>query len=379
MKNNISFIHDCFGCGVCSTVCPPNIIDIILSKEGFYEPQITDEDKCINCGRCLKVCSFYNNETISQTNNIKGYATWSKDPKVRHNASSGGTGYEIARQLVNEGYHFCGVKYNIKNKYVEHYITDKIEEIASSTGSKYIQSYTKDAFTNINFKEKNVIVGTPCQIASLRRLIKLKRAEDNFILIDFFCHGIPSMLLWNKYLESATEKLGNITHVSWRNKRTGWHDSWAMKLEGENKSKRQEIYSRWTQGDLFYRFFLNHYCLGKHCTKDCRFKMLNSKADIRIGDLWGPSYKHDDKGVTGLLALTSKGKQLIDSINSIEKQEIGTSIVCEGQMVNNAPSHPLRNLTIRMLNSKMRLKNISKVIYTLEIPFKIVKKLHLSK
>ena len=37
---NISNIKDCFGCGVCATVCARHIIDIRLNNDGFYEPQI---------------------------------------------------------------------------------------------------------------------------------------------------------------------------------------------------------------------------------------------------------------------------------------------------------------------------------------------------
>ena len=48
--NNISNIHDCYGCGVCATVCAKQIISIELNGDGFYEPRITDESKCTNCG-----------------------------------------------------------------------------------------------------------------------------------------------------------------------------------------------------------------------------------------------------------------------------------------------------------------------------------------
>lgn len=37
---NIEFVKDCYGRGVCDTVCPQNIIEIYLKKSGFYEPFI---------------------------------------------------------------------------------------------------------------------------------------------------------------------------------------------------------------------------------------------------------------------------------------------------------------------------------------------------
>lgn len=229
-ENTVASIHDCFGCGVCSISCPKHIIKMHLNEDGFYEPYITDESKCINCSLCLKNCSFYNVEDDFNHSDVEGLASWSNNPVVRKTSSSGGTGYEIAKYLLEQGYTFCGVKYDAEKGLAVHYLTDDLNELSQSAGSKYIQSDTTEAFSKIDFKKKYVVVGTPCQIASLRRIIKRKRAEDNFSLVDFFCHGVPSMLLWDKYKEYAEKKVGPIGYASWRNKATGWHDSWAMKI-----------------------------------------------------------------------------------------------------------------------------------------------------
>ena len=56
--NNISILKNCFGCGVCSSACPYDVIKITENKNGFYTPLIIDKNKCVNCGICLSVCSF---------------------------------------------------------------------------------------------------------------------------------------------------------------------------------------------------------------------------------------------------------------------------------------------------------------------------------
>lgn len=47
--------EDCCGCEVCYAICSQEAIAMIKDEEGFYYPVI-DSDRCIGCGRCLKVC-----------------------------------------------------------------------------------------------------------------------------------------------------------------------------------------------------------------------------------------------------------------------------------------------------------------------------------
>lgn len=41
-----------------------------------------------------------------------------------------------------------------------------------------------------------------------------------------------------KYTEWAEKQVGKITYASWRNKWTGWHDSWAMGIDGEKYDEK---------------------------------------------------------------------------------------------------------------------------------------------
>ena len=225
---NISNIRNCYGCGLCATTCPRHIITITLNTDGFYEPRITDESQCTDCGLCTEVCSYLYDDLPLKDRCIRSYAAWSNDNQVRRKCSSGGVGFEVGRTLMEEAYKVCGVRYNAETNRAEHYIATTVEELIPSIGSKYIQSYTVDGFKAINRKEKYLVTGTPCQIDSFRRYIRKFRCEDNFVLMDFFCHGVPSMLTWKKYIREVEKVTGKITYVSWRNKFTGWHDSWAM-------------------------------------------------------------------------------------------------------------------------------------------------------
>lgn len=372
--NNIHNIKDCYGCGVCATVCAKKIIEIKLNKNGFYEPRITDPDKCTNCGLCVEVCAFSHKELAldKQDIQISSWAAWSNDERVQRKCSSGGIGYEIAKQLIEKDHKLCGCRYNPNNNRAEHYIATTPEEAIASIGSKYIQSYTVDGFRAINRKEKYLVTGTPCQIDSFRRYIKKFRVEENFVLLDFFCHCVPSMWAWNKYTKMVEKQTGKITYASWRNKFTGWHDSWTMALDGEKSNKKEDsnnynklIKERDTQfkswlskGDIFYNLFLGDYCCNPACAKDCKYKYDRSSADIRIGDLWGKTYTDNDKGVSALITFTPKGKEVVEQLKDVTLIEHPFEVVAEGQMKRNVHKKPTYGIVMRFLKSSYGLDTI---------------------
>ena len=354
MKDNISKLRDCYGCGVCTAVCPVKIIDLKENQDGFYSPVISDENKCINCGLCLKVCAFNHKELALDNPKPLSFAGYSGNDIVRQRCSSGGVGFEIGKRLLEKGYKACGVRYDVEKERAEHFIASNVEEYTPSIGSKYIQSFSQLAFTSINRKERYLVSGTPCQIDSFRRYIRHFKIEENFILLDFFCHGVPSMLLWRDYLHEVESKVGKAGFVAWRNKTNGWHDSWNMNIDpADNKDvdwhnsyninileKKHFYQSRWKGGDLFYKFFLGNYCLNKCCYKSCKYKCFASSADIRIGDLWGKAFKDDNLGTNAVISFTERGNDLLEELSECVLTPVTDQTCVEGQM-DKCPSLPL--------------------------------------
>lgn len=381
-RMNISNVHDCYGCGVCSVVCSQKIIKICLNDDGFYEPYMTDITKCTNCGLCIDICAYSHDELSVNNLPQKSYAAWSREPAVRRKCSSGGVGFEIGRYLINQGYKVCGVRYNVNLNRAEHYIATTVEELIQSIGSKYIQSYPVDGFKAINRKEKYLVTGTPCQIDSFRRYIRKFKKEDNFILMDFFCHGVPSMLIWDKYVKWVESKVGKLTYVSWRNKFTGWHDFKTMSLDRIEtadfvnwhdsynmllKGGEGLLNSRLSQGDMFYRLFLSDACLGKACYEKCKYKYRWSAADIRIGDLWGKTYIKDINGVSAAIAFTEKGDKIMKQCNA-QFTEHPFEVVAEGQMKENAYMIINRELILNKLKqSNTDIITLKKILDKIEL------------
>lgn len=50
---------DCCGCTACYSICSQHAISMIPDEEGFLYPVI-DENKCVSCMLCEKVCPFKN-------------------------------------------------------------------------------------------------------------------------------------------------------------------------------------------------------------------------------------------------------------------------------------------------------------------------------
>ena len=371
--NNVSHIKDCYGCGVCSIVCAKRLISIEKDADGFYAPHIERMDQCTDCGLCTKVCAYSHDEALTSETTPQGYAAWSNDDSVRKRCSSGGVGFEIGRTLLNEGYKLCGVRYDAPTNKALHYIASAPTEWGPSMGSKYIQSYTPDAFRAMSRKERYLVTGTPCQIDSFRRYLRTFKAEDNFVLMDFFCHGVPSKLVWDKYIAENEKKIGKITSASWRNKEHGWHDSYAMTLQGDKCTTPHT--SKRSQGDAFLMLFLGNQCLGKACYTHCKYKGLSSAADIRIGDLWGATYQDNKEGVSALIGLTERGQQIIEKTEHIECVPHDIDTVIEGQ-AKRPLSYPRVMRTLQLLLAKTRVPIALQALIT-KYSYKLKSRLHL--
>jgi len=323
---NISSINaDCYGCGVCQLICPVNIITNVIDTDGFIKPQIINPNKCINCGLCLKICSFNYRKELTFHRPKNAYAVWAKNSDDRFNASSGGIVPALFEHLLNEGYVVNCVEFDSASNNIVYYTPSNPTELQRGKKSKYLQAFF---ISEIDFEKDNVIIGTPCAIASFRRILETKHNHGKFLLIDFFCHGVPSYLLWGKYLKHI-----GIEHpidAIWRDKqKEGWHGSFRMIVTGEDSTFSQSF----TKGDLFYKFFLRNRCLRDSCYDNCVFKCTNSSADIRVGDLWGSKYNKDEKGVSGVLTITDDGTQALQALHkSCSIVDESSKTVTESQM-----------------------------------------------
>jgi len=356
MVNCIENNLPCSGCSACYTICPVNAIKIELSKDGFYNATL-DKQKCIDCGKCLKVCpKFIDNPSINKFEDLPLYASWSLDISTQQSCSSGGIAFEIAKCGLNNGYKIAGVIYDYTDQKAKTIIVDNLKDLELLKGSKYLQSACSQTFNEIvNSKDKFIVFGTPCQIAGLNLVVKQKNCRDRLILIDFFCHGVPTYLMWNKFLEYI-KKEGNIekiNSINFRNKKYGWHN-FTMKVN--------DLFIKESKNP-FYTLFFSNLLLNDSCYS-CNAKGSFDFADIRIGDFWGSTFDNREDGISTLIQITNKGKEIIESLkqsNKISLLEQKHNICFKAQSAFKRYSIN-KNIRTKLFNLVKQGKNISDIV-----------------
>lgn len=351
----------CTGCGVCAAVCPKNCLKIELNDDGFYIPYLIN-DSCINCGICDKVCP--KEATGSMSKPISLSAVVAKDEEILKTTSSGGLCYEIAKKCLGEGKKVCGCVYDYESHRAVHKVIETEEDLEATKGSKYFQSYTSEAFKEIFDGNEWVVFGTPCQIAAIDKAATIKKNRDKLILVDFFCHGTPSMHLWDKYVK---ENGGNdISKIDFRSKEFGWH-SWSLKFSYKNGKTKSD-----SADNMFYKFFFSNLCLNNSCY-NCDYKSYNSSADIRTGDFWGTKYREDRKGVSCCVVMTEAGAEIIERLKEtcIVADALSEEVL-EEQMVKSPVLHKERSKVMKALKSDRSLEKIyNTTVFTFRLKGKL--------
>lgn len=301
----IRFLHEkyeCSGCSACVNICPVNAICMESDSEGFLYPHI-DDKSCVNCHLCNKVCSALNREKCIG-NECDAFAAYTKNQYTHINSSSGGIFAEIAQLIIeNRGVVF-GAAFS-EGYTVRHIMVDSVDNLKLLQGSKYLQSDMRDTYAQVkkmlDTERWVLFTGTPCQVEGLRNF--LKRDYNQLITQDIVCHGVPSPLVWKKYIEwKEANAHSTVSSVNFREKNFGWK-KFSLCVALSNGTE----YRRKFNEDLFMKGFLSNIYLRPSCYQ-CRFRSVHRISDFTLADFWGiqhvcPEMEHPDG--TSLIWLNS--------------------------------------------------------------------------
>lgn len=368
---NIPF--NCTGCHACANICPKNCISMIGNNEGFLYPKI-DQNQCIECGQCEKVCPVINKPIVSK----KTVAVAVKNiiDEERNKSSSGGVFSLLANFVLSKGGVVVGAAYD-ENFLVRHIIIENADQIRLLQGAKYSQSRIGNSYFEIKkFLQSGRVVlfsGTPCQCSGL--INYLGKDYENLVMIDLICHGVPSPKVWQLYIDfrSSKENNGNrpIT-INMRSKISGWSRyGYSTEFDYGNGYVTRIHNSQ----DLFMKIFVGNLCLRNSCS-NCIEKGTERCSDFTIGDYWGVWNQYpeidDDKGVSIVFIHSEKGKKILQMLKDkivCVKVDLDTSYKENPSMVLSSKAHENRTEFFNRLK-----KDVFEELVYEYLPLKIIKK-----
>lgn len=298
--------NNCAGCYACYNVCPKHSIELVADSEGFRYP-IVDEKRCINCHLCEQVCPYINLSVKGDTlKKPEIFTIRSKREKVLDHSASGGVFYELACEVIRHGGVVFGVVWGDRYDIVYHKSARTIDELSDMQGSKYVQSDVKYCYKEAKeLLNKGTMVcfsGTPCQIAALFTF--LQKDYDNLITCDLICHGVPSPIVLQKYLEEIEKDKGKRIVGYYRDKLSGWAPAsyTAVFEDGTILSGMKN--------NAYSKLFTYYNAQQRKSCYACRFSRSPRIADISLGDYFVQKNAIDIKG-NEVIAKDNKGLSLI--------------------------------------------------------------------
>ncbi len=303
---------DCSGCGACQSICPVNALVLTADDEGFLYPSVNDE-LCIKCQKCINSCPIINKQSANEKE-VSAYAAQTTNEETRKSSSSGGMFTEIATYVLNKNGVVFGPAFD-ESFCVKHIGVDCASDLEKLRGSKYVQSEIGTTYTDakklLDDGRLVLFTGTPCQIGGLYSF--LGKSYDNLLTQDIICHGVPSPMMWQKYLEYREAKAASKTKKAFfRHKEYGWK-KFSMQFIFSNSHK----YTKPLTDDLYMRAFLRNLSLRPSCYS-CSFKNKFRKSDFTLADFWGIEHLHpeldDDKGISLVLVNSAKARDIFNDL-----------------------------------------------------------------
>ncbi len=307
---------------------------------------------------------------------IKAYACYNINKTDRGCSSSGGIYILLARKVLeNQGKVFAVCYDNNFEAFHKEIISE--EDLLQSVGAKYMPSKLKDTFPKIKkylSEGKQVMfVGTPCQCAGLKKY--LGNEYDKLICVDIVCHGVPSRMVWRKYLQNVNNGK-KLERLNMRDKSSGWSKyqySWKLEYKDMVKLIPQEEIG-------FMKGFTSDYYLRPSCYK-CQFKGIERKTDFTLGDYWGvwdiQPKMDDNKGTSLVLVHTSKGKRLFEKIVDnlvIQEANLEDAIRYNPSIIYSSEKKDLRKKFFKKMKSEDDIEKIVEEISKSKLSYIIKRK-----
>lgn len=361
----------CSGCFACASRCPVKAITMIQDKEGFFYPEI-NMSKCVDCGLCDRICPYLhsdenNEKNIKRSNIQKTYGAYNNNADIREISSSGGIFGAIAKFVLEKKGVVFGAAFD-DNFGVQHIYVENESDLPLIIGSKYAQSKICSSYIDAEkfLKSGRIVlfVGMACQIEGLKAY--LGKEYENLITVDLICMGIPSPMVWDKYL-STYFKGEKIRYINFKDKSIGWN-RFCVRID-TNKKNFVEVGMK----NSFMRCMFEGLTLRPSC-HSCSYKKAYRASDITLADCWGAEKlvnkdMIDNRGLSTIVVHSEKGLNIVKNINEnleIVETDFETALKNNENMYSCAKANALRGFFlwgIRALSPRLMFKIFGSSFY----------------
>ena len=303
----------CVGCGICLGLCPTNAISL---KTNNVLTVNFDHSRCIKCNLCVKACpalsNFYReNPTITDVLGTieKVFFGYSTNDKIRYHAASGGVVTSLLLYMLKQKIVDKVLVTKMDSFTATPILTDNKNDVISAQGSIYFKTFSlrilKKLLSNLKKGKRICIVGLPCQISALKKVLGSFR--DKLYFIGLICGHVNEIWylrhIFKKYLPKNAEP------VAIGPRKDGWPGKLKLffKLNNNNNFEELDVPLLEFWGPL-PRLNISS-PLGCLLCAD----HFASAADIVAGDAWHPKFSGSSPGVSIIIARTPKGLKLIET------------------------------------------------------------------
>lgn len=227
----------------------------------------------------------------------------------------------MAEYAFEQNGYVCGAAFSDDFRSVHHIMIDNRADLDKLRRSKYLQSENGNIYNQV--KEKLIagkfvlFVGTPCQCAALKTF--LRKPYQNLLIVDLICHGTPSPMAWNRFLNEVAPNQ-NVHDVNFRYKELiGW--SATTHVEFDNNKEYTKLFK-----DCMFEQASSKNLISRKSCATCQFARVPRQGDITIGDFWGihqySKTLDDRKGTSAVLLNNTKGLEVFTALkdaNSFKK------------------------------------------------------------
>ena len=314
----------CTACGACENICNKEAIIRTKRWDGSWYMSI-DENRCVNCSLCRKVCPSINESLLNEP--MAAFAGWSTDSNMHRNSASGGIASELYMYAIRKGWYFVGVQ--LDRNFEAHYQIGNAKcDIEKFRNSKYTFSYMDDIFKKIEAiirdNIKVIFVGLPCQVAAIKKYCALKKLNiENLVTVDIVCHGTPSPEFLKQHICEVENKRGEKAEFCYFRDPRYNTDKFIFSLYN---NKGRKFYKKKVKSDDYYQIGYHSALIYRDPCYRCVYAQRRREGDITISDYHGLGSKTEYKGsrnaVSCILTNTEKGKFIIRELKEEQRLQL---------------------------------------------------------